>query len=67
MDENGDPTGIEGFDHFSDDYDIMGDFAFPGESDDNASDWEFVGFGTQPDLFDKYASNPPAEELEEIW
>lgn len=64
LDVDDEPTNMENFDHFSDDYDIMKDFDFPNDSPE---DWEFVGFATQPSLFDRFASNPPIEELEEIW
>lgn len=63
LDENGDPCEIYNFDHFSDDYDIMADFEFPSD----ASDWEFVGFATQPTWFELYANEKVAKELEVVY
>ena len=62
LNSNDNPSGVDSFDHFSDDYDIMNDFEFPSESED----WEFVGFATQPSIVEKYAENPPKEELDEL-
>lgn len=58
LDKDGDRAHNVGeFDHFSDDFDIVKDCF-----EENAEDWEFVGFTTQPDIFERYAKNPPAQK-----